>query len=438
MSTAAHLEPATGISLAAYARLVRSNRNFRRLWVAQMVSELGDWFYTLAIYTLLLQLTGRAGAVGLALMLQVLPQTLIGPAAGVISDRLRRQHVMIFADLARMVIVACMLFVRSAGTVWLVYPLLLLETIMAAFFEPARSAVIPNITRREDLVLANTLSSTTWSVGLVAGAALGGLAGALFGRDTVFVINSLSFLASAWLIRGMKFKEPHAEGRGPLQLRELADFSPVMDGLRYLRRNRHVAVTVMAKAGMFVIGPSWVVFTVLGERDFPVRLAGLDPHRGALLGMSLLMGARGVGALLGPLLSASWAGHNQRRLRMAIQVGFFLEVIGYGALRWVGALWSACLWIVLAHCGGSVIWVFTTTLLQLNTDDQFRGRVFAADLGLSTLTIAVGAYLAGFFMDVGISAHAVASSAGLLMLLPAFLWAWDSRQNSHSATGAPS
>ena len=90
---------APSISLMSYARLVRGNRNFRRLWLAQIVSEIGDWFYTLSIYTLLLQLTGHASSVALALVLQVLPQTLVGPTAGVVNDRLRRKRVMIAADL---------------------------------------------------------------------------------------------------------------------------------------------------------------------------------------------------------------------------------------------------------------------------------------------------------------------------------------------------
>ena len=124
---------------------MRHNANFRYLWLAQIVSEIGDWFYTLALFSLLLQLTGRAESVGLALMVQVVPQTLVGPLAGVINDRLRRRSVMIAADVARFVIVLSMLLVRSPGTVWLVYPLLLLETASAAFFGPARSAVIPNI-----------------------------------------------------------------------------------------------------------------------------------------------------------------------------------------------------------------------------------------------------------------------------------------------------
>src|SRR6201997_1685006 len=121
---------ATTISLGSYLRLVRRNLNFRRLWLAQIVSEIGDGFYTLSIYTLLLQLTGHAGSVALALMLQVLPQTFAGPTAGVVNDRLKRKHVMIAADLIRVAVVLSMLLVRSRSLVWLVYPLLLAETVM--------------------------------------------------------------------------------------------------------------------------------------------------------------------------------------------------------------------------------------------------------------------------------------------------------------------
>src|SRR3979411_328892 len=198
-----HVAPS--LSLASYGRLLRGNRNFRRLWLAQIVSEIGDWFYTLSIYTLLLQLTGHASSVALALVLQVLPQTLIGPTAGVVNDRLRRKQVMIAADLVRFVVVLAMLLVRSRSVVWLVYPLLLAETTMAAFFEPARSAVIPNIADQGEVLTANTLSSATGSVNLLVGASVGGVVAAFFGRDTVFVLNALSFLASAVRLRGRCF-----------------------------------------------------------------------------------------------------------------------------------------------------------------------------------------------------------------------------------------
>src|SRR5690242_18148201 len=144
--------------LRAYLQLLRAHRNFRLLWLAQLVSELGDWFYALSVYNLLLELTGsKAQSVGLAVVLQVLPHTFIAPATGVINDRISRRTIMIAADIARFFIVLGMLAVRTPGTVWLVYPLLLLETLGAAFFEPAHSAVIPNIVDDRDVLNANAL-----------------------------------------------------------------------------------------------------------------------------------------------------------------------------------------------------------------------------------------------------------------------------------------
>jgi MFS family permease len=410
------------VTLRSYLRLIGGNRNFRRLWGAQIVSEIGDWFYTLAIYNLLLQLTGRAGSVALALVLQVLPQTLIGPTAGVLNDRIRRKQVMIATDVGRMLIVLCMLLVRSRDMVWLIYLLLMAETVLCAFFEPARSSVIPNIVEPEDVVVANTLSSTTWSVNLMLGATLGGIAAAFLGRDSVFLLNALSFLLSAVLIMGMLFAEPHVEDSHPFKLRELVDFSPILAGIRYVRSQARLRSTVLVKAGNLIIGPGWVLFTVMGQRDFPVRWHGLDPARGAFLGMSLILGARGLGALLGPLTASSWAGHDQAKLERAIFWSYLASAVGYSLIGVSAHLWQACLCVILAHFGGSVSWVFSTTLLQMQSDDKFRGRVFSADLGFCMLTIAAGAYAAGRFVDWGFAARNVASVTGMLMLLPAAWW----------------
>jgi MFS family permease len=410
------------VSLPSYLRLLRGNRNFRRLWMAQIVSEIGDWFYTLSIYTLLLQLTGHASSVALALVLQVLPQTFVGPMAGVVNDRLRRKHVMIAADLVRFAVVLAMLLVRSRSMVWLVYPLLLAETIMAAFFEPARSSVIPNIAARGEVLIANTLSSATWSVNLLIGASVGGLVAAFFGRDAVFVLNALSFLASALLIAGMHFAEPHAESAAPLRPRDLVDYSPVLEGIRYVRHHRTLLPTVFAKAGELMIGPSWVIFTVMGAHEFAVHWHSVDAARGSMLGMSILLGGRGLGALVGPLISARWAGRSDRRLQLGILFGYLTIAVGYGTLGSCRTVWLAAACAMLAHMGGSTVWVFSTTLLQLHTDDRFRGRVFSADLGFSMLTIAAGAYVCGRLLDAGVTARAVATWTGLVMLIPAALW----------------
>ena len=415
--------PVPSISPESYLRLVRGNRNFRRLWLAQIVSEIGDWFYTLSIYALLLQLTGHASSVALALVLQVLPQTLVGPTAGVVNDRLRRKHVMIAADLVRFAVVLAMLFVRSRSMVWLVYPLLLAETSMAAFFEPARSAVIPNITAEDEVLVANTLSSATWSVNLLIGAAVGGVVAAFFGRDTVFMLNAISFLMSALLIGGMRFAEPHAESAAPLRPRDLIDYSPVLEGIRYIRSHPTLLPAVFAKAGELMVGPSWVIFTVMGAREFAVHGRGIDAAGGAMLGMSILLGGRGLGAMVGPLVAARWAGRSDHRLRLGILFGYLTIAAGYGVLGASRSVWMAAGCAMLAHAGGSTVWVFSTTLLQFHTEDRFRGRVFSADLGLGSLTFAVTAYLAGRFLDAGISARTVATSTGALMLVPAAILA---------------
>jgi predicted MFS family arabinose efflux permease len=405
--------------------------------MAQIVSEIGDWFYSLAIYSLLLQFTGKASSVALALMLQVLPQVMVNPMAGVINDRVRRKRVMITADLARAAIVISMLLVRSRSTVWIAYPLLLMESVMWAFFEPARTAVIPNITTSEELILANTVSSTTWSVNLVAGATLGGIALALLGRNAAFVLNALSFLASAFLIARMHFAEPHAAGLSPVRVTDLLHYSPIVEGIGYVRRDPRLLATIFAKAGMINMGVSWVLFTVMGERVFPLHWRGLAAERGAVLGMSLLIGARGLGALIGPLASAHWAGHRQARLRLGILFGFLALAAGYAVLAAAGSLAAACFWVTLAHCGGSTIWVFTTTLLQMNVEDRFRGRVFSAELGFSMLTLALGAYVTGVLLDHGVTPRAVALGTGLILLLPAGAWAWALRLWSQKHVGVP-
>jgi predicted MFS family arabinose efflux permease len=414
-------------SLASYWQLLRDNQNFRRLWLAQIVSELGDWFYIVALYSLLLQFTGKAQSVGLALVLQVLPSTLVGPTAGVLNDRIRRKHVMIAADLFRMVIVACMMLVRSESMVWLVYPLLFFETVMYGFFEPARSAVIPNLVGADQILTANTVSSITWSVNFALGSALGGFVAVWLGRDAVFIVNALSFLVSALLIRGMHFDEPHADGPTPFHVRELVDFSPVAAGIRYIRADRRLLSTVLLKAGIGIMGANWVIFPIMGQRVFNVRVGSLDAASGAALGMSLLMGARGMGAFLGPLSASRWAANRGSRMRTGILAGFVLGGLGYIALSRAPSLALACLAVIIAHGGSSIVWVFSTTLLQRYSDAAFRGRVFAADLGVFMLTIAASGALAGIFIDRGVSVRTVAFATGVAMLLPAFAWFWALR-----------
>jgi MFS family permease len=411
------------ISLASYWRLVRSNANFRRLWAAQIVSETGDWFYMVSLYAMLLEFTGRAESLGIAFVLQVLPQALTGPFAGVINDRVSRRRVMIGTDLARAVIIGCVLFVRTPQIVWLIYPLLFMETVMWGMFEPARTAVIPNIVAEDETLVANTLSSSTWSMNLFVGAALGGAAAVWLGRDTVFALDSASFLVSAFLISRMRFTEPHLEARAPAGVADLFDHSEMIEGVRYVRGDRRLLSWIFIKGAVGFTGASWVIFPILGKQVFPWRGPHLSTEQGALLGMAFLMGARGLGSVLGPLAGAPWAAQKTRRLQWGILFGFLACGLGYMALGWIQDQWSAYLSIVISHMGSAVVWVFSTTLLQLFTDDRFRGRVFAAELAFCTTALAATSFAAGVVIDHGMDVRMVAVWTGVLTLFAAGWWA---------------
>lgn len=420
--------PSGRITLSAYVRLLRGNANLRRLWLAQIVSELGDWLYTVAIYAQLLRLThGSAKSIGLAFVLQVLPQMLVSPLAGVINDRLSRRRVMIFADWARAVIVAAMLLAQARGLLWLIYVLLFLETVFWGLFEPARNATIPNVAEGEDVLVANALASTTWSFNFAVGFTAGGVLAALAGKEAVFILNSLSFAVSALLIARMRFEEPHIKQAPALRLRDLADFSPVMEGIRYLLHDPRLTAMLLVKFGLGFMGANWVLVTVLGDRQYPVAPTGIDPHEAGMIGMSLLMGFRGLGALIGPILSARLAGNDESRMRRGILMGFLAAAAGYIVFGQASTLFLAGLTLLVAHAGGSTIWVFSSTLLQLNSEDRYRGRVFSAEFALMTLSMSASSWLAGMVIDLGMPAGAVASWVGAAMLLPGGAWLWAQR-----------
>jgi MFS family permease len=414
-------------SLSAYGRLLRENRDFRLLWTAQIVSEIGDWFYTVAIYSLLLELTGSASAIGLAVVLQLLPQVFSAPTAGVLNDRLPRRAVMIFADICRIFIVLSMLLVRSADTVWLIWVLLVLETLMWALFEPGRSALIPRLARSdEERLVANALSSTTWALNLAIGAGLGGLVAYAFGRQTVFVLDALSFVVSALLLAAMRVRETHCDTLPPFRIVDLIDFKPVVEGVRYVLRDRRRGATLMVKAGMGLLGAHWVILPIFGERVFPVavHMAGAQAHTAGAgtLSMSLLFGSRGVGALAGSYFAGAWARDFESRMRLGIAGGFFLVAGSYVGLSLAPNIMLACLAVALGHAGTSVAWVFSTTILQGLTEDRFRGRVFSADFAGLFLSMSAVSFLAGRLVDRGVSVRVIAFATGVMALLPAALW----------------
>lgn len=409
-----------GISLPSYFRLLRRNVPFRRLWLAQLVSGTGDWFYSVAIYDLLLQLTGSAETVALAAVLQILPMFVVGPTAGAVNDRVSRRRVMLITDLLRSAVVLGMLTVGTREHIWVLYLLLAFEVSTAAFFESARNAILPNVVHEDDIATANAVSATTWSVTVTAGAAIGGLAVAWFGRHTVFLLNSSSFLLSAWFISRMRVRETHVDPHAPLRWHEVLGFGPIVEGFRYVARDLKLASLLTLKFGLGILGARLVLVSVIGSREFAV-----DGQ--TALGMSLLLVFQGVGSLLGPLLVGPVVGGDRARMRSAVLAGYVCAGLSYMAFSQVYSLGMAALTMVIGHAGGTLVWVYSTTLLHLSTEDRFRGRVFAADLALFMVTASVASYSVGWAIDHAVAARTAALGVGIALLLPAVAWMFSLR-----------
>jgi len=183
------------------------------------------------------------------------------------------------------------------------------------------------------------------------------------------------------------------------------------------------------------MGSNWVILPVLGERVFRVQLHGLSATQSGALGMSALLASRGMGAIAGSFLGGNFAGTNRARLRWTILAGFAMAAAGYVALGAAGSLAVAAVTLVVAHAGGSACWTASSTLLQKQTDDRFRGRVFSAEFAFSMLMVSITSFAAGQAVDRGIDVRTVAVATGVAMLLPVAAWLAAGRAWRESNTG---
>lgn len=399
-----------------YLELLRRNRDFRQVWLGQVISQMGDWFDTIALYSIVLRLTGSGRAVGLVLVARFLPTVFVGSLSGVIADRFSRRTIMIVSDLLRAVIVLGFLLIRRPDQVWLVYFLTVLQLICSSFFEPARTAAIPSIVSERELVAANAISSVTWSAMLTLGAAIGGVITGAFGTDAAFVLDSLTYLASAALIASVTLPKRPPRMKSKLTISRALGIADTIEGARYVKERPRVFALLLVKSAWGLGGGILALLAVFGEKIFPVRGSGAT-------GIGVLYAARGIGTAIGPIAARRLAGESPLTMQKAIGIGFFIGGIFYIAFGATSSFPLALVVLAVAHMGGSILWVNSTVLLQRIVEDNFRGRVFATDFALLTLTMAVSNYVTGELLDrFGFSPRTVTIGIGALFLLPAVLW----------------
>ncbi len=337
---------------------ILSNRNFLKLWIGQIVSNMGDEVAFMGLAALIVyQWKENATAVSLLFIFSSLPVLIFGPIAGVFVDRWRRKHTMIWADLIRAVIVALLIFPIN---IWYVYALIFSLSTVSRFFYPARNAMIPNIVKEEKLVEANSLSQMTYMLAVVVGPALGAGLVALIGYTATFIFDAFTYLFSAITIFLIKYREE-------IKSAVKHPFEEMIDGFRYMGKNR-VVLLIVAVFGiiMLVVGGMNVVYTLYIRDVLHMNIVGLGVLE-TLFGIGAVIGSFGVGLLAG-------------KMRNVHLIGLGIVLIGISIIA-MGLFPIFIIAVIMAFGIGftnSMLSSPINAILQKAVKDEYRGKVFGA------------------------------------------------------------
>jgi MFS family permease len=370
---------------------VLRNRHFLALWLGQVISNIGDYFYFLAVPITVNRLTGSTAAMALSMMSIFLPQLLFGLIAGVLVDRWDRKRTMIVADLLRGLIVLLCLTIRSPDQVWIFYLVGFLVSTASRFFFPARSAAIPLIVDKEELMIANGLSQITQTVALIAGSALAGFAIGFFGEQVAFIADALSYLISAIFI--LTITVPH---RLPSEASERADggqlravWQDLTTGLSFIKGSR-VLVGVLMSLGVIQlgVGAMQVIWVPFFQNYFGIGPEGLGIVD-SLQGFGMAVGAMAIGFLAA-------------RFKKTTIIGSGVAIIGL-LIALIGLSPAFALILGLSFVLGlflSPVQAALSTVIQLAVPDDKMGRVNSAIGTASSLAMLISMAVAGMLGNI--------------------------------------
>lgn len=396
--------------------LLKNNRNYRNVWLGQVVSEIGDNFNNVAVFALAMEITGSGLVVSLVMLSRAVPAIIAGPIAGVLLDRWDRKRIMIASDLVRAVVALAFILTIRYHETWLLYLLSALLMFASPFFTSGRAAILPAIASKEELHAANSLTQTTQWATLVLGAMLGGLSTARFGYQWGFILNALSFLFSAAAVWRMRlpdggFRAQHRAQAG----RVIRPWHEYKEGLAYMARVPLILGIGLMSAGWAMGGgAAQILFALFGVQVF---------HRGAG-GIGTIWGFAGIGLLAGGILAYLISRKmSYPAFKHAVTVSYLAHGAAYVAFSLAGLYWVALFYIALSRVGMAVTTVLSNYQLLRYTPDEFRGRVFATMDTLRWPVMLVSMAVAGIASEY-YSPRAIGVVAGLLGCLTAVLWAW--------------
>ncbi len=392
-----------------YIALIRQNSNFRWLWCGQLVSLLGDWFNLIASMILMTDLTDSGLAIGVLFTIRMFAPFFVAPLAGICADRYNRKYLLIITDFVRVFIVFGFLFVRDESDIWLLYTLTTLLFAVSGFFSPARSAILPDVTSPRELGTANALGAATWSVMLALGAAIGGITTGLFGSQTAFFIDGLTFALSAVFLFGIKLPGSASEAQGTTA-------RPKPSALRYMRQHPDIFFIAMHKAAIALLLSSGfqVVQVEIAKSHFVIGVGGA-------ISLGLMYCINGVGSGIGPILARHWTGDRDKPLRISISIGYLIGAFGLVVTAPLLGLVEVLIGGFFRSIGGGIAWVFSTQLLLQRAPNEIRGRIFGTEFAFFTLMGGIGTAIVGALLD-RLHVRTILWGMTVLPLIPAVLW----------------
>jgi MFS family permease len=395
-----------------FIELLRVNSTFKKYWVGNSISMLGEWFNTVALFVLIDQLTGSELALGLLFVLRMFSLALPQVFTGMLADRFSRKWLMVGANFASALTVAGFLLIDSKADVWLIYFLSALLMLFHAIYLPAENATMPNITKPNELLTANALNSATWSASLAIGSAVGGAVVASQGVQIAFIINSIAFIVAGLIIASINI--PQQKIKAPEGNFIASSLSQVKEGFQIIIRTPRISRIITAKAAWGLFGGGLVYMLILVGADI-----GLGE---VAAGIGLLFAARGVGTGLGPIL-ARYAFTN--RDNWPLLIGWLVSVcgIGYIAMGWLSWGWWVAFFVVFSHAASGANWVISTVLLQERSEDEWRGRMFSTDFLLLTMVNGISTLAASLILEyTDISLRELVQIFAVGQLLSGILW----------------
>jgi MFS family permease len=392
---------------ALAVREVLKLRDFRLLWLAQVVSDFGDSLTTLALLILVNQLTGSTAALATMAIVLAIPQVTFGLIAGVYVDRIDRKRIMIVSDLLRGILVLGFTLVGSRDQLWLLYLLGFVQATIGTFFTPARGALTPHLVPPAGLLAANSLAQTSRIVfGLLGTAAAGVLIGALGIFWPAFVLDALTFFISALLVGRIASPSHSRAPDSPGDVRSI--FGQLGVGLKLIVQTRVLlGILVVAGVMMLGLGAVNVLFVPLMINELRVP--------------ATWFGALEFAQTAGMVLSGSLVALLAARFKPTgiVCVGAMALGVAIGLIALATSIWHVLPMLFVVGAIVTPVQASIATLSQTSVADEVLGRVGASLNALITTASLISMALAGVLGDligvrgVFVVAGGIAVCAGL-------------------------